>query len=317
MTQSGVKYDEGKPRPDLVLGDFMIALEHPVFVGTFGAYKYEARNFHTLEGGEERYAEAGMRHYMERKKGAITGDIKHLFDAESGELHIAHEIWDKVAELFFWLKENGHRRFQKAVSSEINGARLYYHPVEDDFGSHWDEEPFWYNEADARQIIWHLAREQKGELDILVKVREIPAQATPRVPTHEELVDLFRPHQSVAREYVVQNSVDEYLMDEFKMIWTLDPDLATRMSRDCADKHVAGMPKGTGFVRPWPVVGARETLPLGYAIQSVSGDFWGGDAGWVDSIEDAMCLTDMEHVSEIMAKDLTVVDQQTIRVITL
>ncbi len=36
----GIKHDAGKILPDLVLGDFMPALELAVFAGTFGAMKY-------------------------------------------------------------------------------------------------------------------------------------------------------------------------------------------------------------------------------------------------------------------------------------
>ncbi len=159
----GIKFDGDKPRPDLVLGDFMPALEHAVFIGTFGAAKYAARNFQTLEGGEERYAEAHMRHYIARKKG-------ELFDSESGELHLGHEIWDKIAELYFWLKENGHRTWEKAVRSKSTG--LYYGPLENELGSCWQDEPYWWDAENARKIVWRLAAEQKGELDIRVEVRE-------------------------------------------------------------------------------------------------------------------------------------------------
>lgn len=163
MSEPGVKYDTGKPLPDLVLGDFMIALEQAVFAGTFGAFKYEPKNFQKLENGEQRYAEAALRHYMARKKG-------DEFDSESGELHDAHELWCHIARLYFKLRDDK-RVFQKAVTRKSTGQ--YYHPFPDQFGNPWSDEPFWFNEADARQVVWALAKEEKGELDILVKVREI------------------------------------------------------------------------------------------------------------------------------------------------
>jgi hypothetical protein len=160
---TGIKYDAGKPLPDLVLGDFMAALEQAVFAGTFGAAKYEPKNFQQLENGETRYAEAAFRHYIARKKG-------ELHDIESGEFHHAHELWCRIAELYFWLIANQGREFEKAISRSDG---LYHHPSLDEFDQPWASEPFWYSEHDARQIVWALAQEQKGELDIHVTVREI------------------------------------------------------------------------------------------------------------------------------------------------
>lgn len=148
-----VKHDKGKPRPDLVLGDFMPALEHVVFVGTFGCHKYAARNFQALPNGEERYAEAAMRHYMLRR---ARGEI---FDRETGEYHLAHEIWDKIAELYFYLKERPHAEYEATIRSR--GSDLYYHPAGD-----WAREPFWFSEEEARQVIWHLASEGVRDLDV-------------------------------------------------------------------------------------------------------------------------------------------------------
>ena len=177
---TGLKYDHGKPLPDLVLGDFMAALEQPVFAGTFGAFKYEPKNFQKLEDGERRYAEAQFRHYMKRKKG-------ELFDTESGELHAAHELWCKIAELYFWLIENEHRTWQKSISRSDG---LFHHPTLDEFGCDWQREPFWYDEEDARKIIWALAAEQKGELDIHVNVREVAIAAPePDLYIFEEIED--------------------------------------------------------------------------------------------------------------------------------
>lgn len=159
---TGIKYDHGKALPDLVLGDFMIALEQAVFAGTFGAFKYEPKNFQKLENGEQRYAEAAFRHYMARKKG-------DEFDPESGELHDAHELWCHIARLYFKLRED-RRVFEKAITRSDG---LYHHPTLDEFGNTWQQFPFWYSTTDARKIIWALAAEQKGELDIKVEVREV------------------------------------------------------------------------------------------------------------------------------------------------
>jgi len=329
---NGIKYDSNKPRPDLVLGDFMSALEHPVFVGTFGAFKYAPKNFQTLEDGGARYAEAGFRHYMDRKKAEHAGDLNGLYDNESGELHIAHEIWDKMAELYFWLKDHADLEVEKAV--ELGG--LWHHPTEDEFGNVWQVEPFWYSEADARQVLWWLAREHKGDglpwkvhvrkkevyyqkvdidgdaassvdeemLELIKKLVEDP-DLPPSFETGEKSVEEPNQPYSTAREYVVQNNADEYLAQFGKTVggtgssWTRDPDKALRMPKENADKYVAAMPKSSGFVRPWPVIGSGPTEDCYWIYRSDQQQYLLGytlsdkldDMVWADEQEKAAVLS--------------------------
>lgn len=91
-SEAGVKYDAGKPRVDLVLGHFPLALLAVSAVGTFGAEKYTENGWETVENGVARYSDAAMRHWIAAKSG-------ELFDEESKLLHEAHEAWNKLAVL--------------------------------------------------------------------------------------------------------------------------------------------------------------------------------------------------------------------------
>ena len=88
----GVKYDAGKPRYGLVLGGFPRALERVVQVGTFGANKYNADGWLTVDDGHARYTDAMLRHHFAEAGG-------EELDGESGMLHAAHRAWNALAVL--------------------------------------------------------------------------------------------------------------------------------------------------------------------------------------------------------------------------
>jgi hypothetical protein len=96
---AGSKLDAGKLMADLVIGDFSNALTAVAEVGTFGAMKYTPKGWETVPNGAQRYADAGIRHYLKRKSG-------ELIDADSGLLHKAHEAWNHLAELELMIKES-------------------------------------------------------------------------------------------------------------------------------------------------------------------------------------------------------------------
>lgn len=91
-TEKGVKLDEGKPRLDLVLGDFADALWSVGMVGTYGANKYTDKGWQEVLNGVERYGNAMLRHYLNYRKGIEL-------DAESGLSHLAHMAWNALAIL--------------------------------------------------------------------------------------------------------------------------------------------------------------------------------------------------------------------------
>ena len=87
----GAKLDAGKPRPDLVLSGFGLALLEVAKVATFGSAKYSEGGWERVENGVTRYRAAGDRHRLKR----------HLeqTDPESKLSHLAHEAWNRLAEL--------------------------------------------------------------------------------------------------------------------------------------------------------------------------------------------------------------------------
>ena len=91
-TEKGDKLDDGKPRLDLVLGDFADALWSVGMVGTYGANKYTDKGWQEVNNGIERYGNAMLRHYFNYRKGIA-------FDYESGLAHLAHMAWNALAIL--------------------------------------------------------------------------------------------------------------------------------------------------------------------------------------------------------------------------
>lgn len=95
----GAKLDAGKVRPDLVLDGFGLALLEVARVATFGAAKYSENGWQEVPDGEKRYRAAGDRHRLKRNREAI--------DPDSGLGHLAHEAWNRLAELELALRANG------------------------------------------------------------------------------------------------------------------------------------------------------------------------------------------------------------------
>jgi len=96
LSAPGAKADAGKPRPSLVLGGFAKALEAVVVVGTKGAAKYTDNGWKEVPNGFARYSDAQGRHELKRNKG-------ETHDADSGDLHLAHEAWNALAKLQLYL----------------------------------------------------------------------------------------------------------------------------------------------------------------------------------------------------------------------
>ena len=90
-TEAGIKHDQDKPRPDLVLDGFPHALLAVSYVAAYGAAKYTEDGWRTVPDGLKRYRAAKDRHRM---LGAIEDR-----DEESGLLHAAHEAWNALATL--------------------------------------------------------------------------------------------------------------------------------------------------------------------------------------------------------------------------
>lgn len=94
----GAKLDAGKHRPSLLLDGFSKALESVAEVATYGANKYSDGGWQHVDSGIARYRDAGDRHRLKRGH--------ELLDKESGLLHLAHEAWNRLAELELYMREN-------------------------------------------------------------------------------------------------------------------------------------------------------------------------------------------------------------------
>ena len=97
---SNVKFDQGKPNVELVLGGFAKALLGVSEVGTAGSKIYSRNGWKGVPDGVERYQSAGYRHKLKRQEG-------ELYDKDTGLLHILHECWNDLAVAELTIKELG------------------------------------------------------------------------------------------------------------------------------------------------------------------------------------------------------------------
>lgn len=96
--EGAVKYDSGKARMELLP---LASLEEIAKVMTFGAEKYAAHGWKSLEGAEGRYTGALLRHLAALDKGEEV-------DPETGLPHIAHAACNAMFLTHFYLeKANG------------------------------------------------------------------------------------------------------------------------------------------------------------------------------------------------------------------
>lgn len=94
----GAKLDTGKARPALILEGMARALGAVSEVATFGASKYTDGGWVHVPNGQQRYADAQLRHMLARASGEER-------DSESNRLHLAHEAWNALAKLDLYLRE--------------------------------------------------------------------------------------------------------------------------------------------------------------------------------------------------------------------
>lgn len=87
----GLKYDDGKPRWDLLPFD---VLEPVVRVLEYGANLYGEQNWRLVKSGESRYLNAALRHLIKHMSG-------EKIDPESGLPHLAHFVANGIFLLFF------------------------------------------------------------------------------------------------------------------------------------------------------------------------------------------------------------------------
>ena len=96
--EAGLKYDDGKIKPRLILEGFPRALTAVIEVATFGANKYTEHGWVTVPDGINRYSDAMGRHLLAEAKG-------EEFDPESKLKHAAHSAWNALARLELILRK--------------------------------------------------------------------------------------------------------------------------------------------------------------------------------------------------------------------
>ncbi len=98
----GMKYDNGKLLAAIPFQDFPLALKAVAEISTYGAKKYKRSSWKTVPNAEERYWDAGMRHFLELQINGLNSK-----DEESGLLHYAHYAWNVLATLQLLLERTG------------------------------------------------------------------------------------------------------------------------------------------------------------------------------------------------------------------
>jgi len=98
-SEPGAKLDAGKPKCAQILGMFARALWAVSEVGTMGAKKYSMGGWEKVADGKNRYADAGMRHFLLEAMGEEV-------DPDFEFLHLSHKAWNALAELELYLRDN-------------------------------------------------------------------------------------------------------------------------------------------------------------------------------------------------------------------
>lgn len=132
----GLRYDEGKPRYDLIPPD---GLEELAIVFTKGAEKYADRNWELGMKWSKCFAPM-MRHAWKFWRG-------EWLDQESGRPHMAHVVWNAMALLVYGMRKIGQddrNVLELAPLSQGNQASLdaLYPPTSPDIREFSDNSPF-------------------------------------------------------------------------------------------------------------------------------------------------------------------------------
>lgn len=93
----GSKLDLGKDQMELTERGFAKALREVARIGTYGAVKYTPDGWQEVPEGIRRYRNAASRHRNDFYQG-------ETYDPESGYHHLAHECWNRLAELELLLR---------------------------------------------------------------------------------------------------------------------------------------------------------------------------------------------------------------------
>lgn len=111
------KADGGKSDPTLFDIGFPVAREFVQATLDYGAVKYEAHSWRKVPDAFNRYGKAAARHRQRRLLSQMI-EGNHGFmeaDHESGLPHIAHELFNLMAQIELWIKDHPHIDWRKML----------------------------------------------------------------------------------------------------------------------------------------------------------------------------------------------------------
>lgn len=102
------KADAGKENPTLFDEGFPLARAFIQATLDYGAVKYEAHSWRKVPNAFQRYAQAGARHRQARMIAQMrNGTLGFLAeDRESGLPHVAHELFNLMAQIELYMQSN-------------------------------------------------------------------------------------------------------------------------------------------------------------------------------------------------------------------
>ena len=108
MNDQKFKADAGKEDPTLFDEGFPIARRFMQATLDYGAVKYEAHSWRKVPDAFNRYAKAGGRHRQKRMIAQMRNPYHGFMsvDDESGLPHVAHELFNLMAQIELYVQQN-------------------------------------------------------------------------------------------------------------------------------------------------------------------------------------------------------------------
>lgn len=102
------KADAGKENPTLFDEGFPLARAFIQATLDYGAIKYEAHSWRKVPNAFQRYAQAGARHRQQRMIAQMLNGTQGFIaeDRESGLPHVAHELFNLMAQIELYMQSN-------------------------------------------------------------------------------------------------------------------------------------------------------------------------------------------------------------------
>jgi hypothetical protein len=130
MQDQKFKADAGKPDHSLLELGFPNALAFVQATLDYGAKKYEAHSWRKVPDAFNRYDKAARRHRNQRDAGMMYGAGFIYPDDESGLPHVAHELFNLMAQVELYLQDNPMIDVRKVLTpKEPPTAHKYVEPA--------------------------------------------------------------------------------------------------------------------------------------------------------------------------------------------